>query len=232
MIFRLSGYGNFAPTTKFGQLFCSLYSLLGIPIAAWFFIAVGDVLRGCWQTIRVRTHAMTAKIKSMRARHFVHFIVYSILINVIILLIPATVFMYTEDWEFSDSLYYCFITLSTIGFGDMVAGDRQMHTSWYWIQNIALVVWILVALSTVSMALTVLAKSSQKTGSKRAKSMARKFAIRSSARTERGMNKSERTTAIRQKSSPSKHVVTAKKVKLAHEVTKPSETCVIQEAKV
>ena len=29
---------------------------------------------------------------------------------------------YYEDWEFVDCIYYAFITLSTIGFGDLVAG--------------------------------------------------------------------------------------------------------------
>ena len=33
--------------------------------------------------------------------------------------------MYKQEWEYVDSVYYAFITLSTIGFGDMVAGQQQ-----------------------------------------------------------------------------------------------------------
>ena len=38
---------------------------------------------------------------------------------------------YQEGWSFFDSLYYSFITLSTIGFGDYVAlqSDKALHVS-------------------------------------------------------------------------------------------------------
>jgi len=29
-----------------------------------------------------------------------------------------------EGWSYAEAIYYCFITLSTIGFGDYVAGRR------------------------------------------------------------------------------------------------------------
>lgn len=31
-----------------------------------------------------------------------------------------------EGWSYAEAIYYCFITLSTIGFGDYVAG-RRLH---------------------------------------------------------------------------------------------------------
>lgn len=41
---------------------------------------------------------------------------------IVFLVVPALVFHLLEDWTFIESFYYCFITLSTIGFGDLVAG--------------------------------------------------------------------------------------------------------------
>ena len=42
----------------------------------------------------------------------------------IFILAPAVIFFFFEDdWEFVDCVYFAFITLSTIGFGDLVAGN-------------------------------------------------------------------------------------------------------------
>lgn len=35
---------------------------------------------------------------------------------------PAFLFMYYEGWSYDESVYYAFVTLTTIGFGDLVAG--------------------------------------------------------------------------------------------------------------
>lgn len=42
----------------------------------------------------------------------------------------AAVFTRYEGWTYFDSVYYCFITLTTIGFGDMVAlqSNRALDT--------------------------------------------------------------------------------------------------------
>lgn len=41
------------------------------------------------------------------------------------LVIPPFVFMVTEEWNYIEGLYYSFITISTIGFGDFVAGESM-----------------------------------------------------------------------------------------------------------
>lgn len=48
------------------------------------------------------------------------FIVWGVLVH---LVIPPFVFMVTEEWNYIQGLYYSFITISTIGFGDFVAGE-------------------------------------------------------------------------------------------------------------
>lgn len=42
---------------------------------------------------------------------------------IVFMIIPAVVFWHIEDgWTYLDSLYFSFVTLTTIGFGDYVAG--------------------------------------------------------------------------------------------------------------
>ena len=36
---------------------------------------------------------------------------------------PAIVFSWLEDWNYREAVYYAFITLSTVGFGDYTAGE-------------------------------------------------------------------------------------------------------------
>lgn len=48
------------------------------------------------------------------------FIVWGVLVH---LVIPPFVFMVTEEWNYIEGLYYSFITITTIGFGDFVAGE-------------------------------------------------------------------------------------------------------------
>lgn len=41
---------------------------------------------------------------------------------VVFIVCPSFLFVYFEDWMFDEALYYAFVSLTTIGFGDLVAG--------------------------------------------------------------------------------------------------------------
>lgn len=47
--------------------------------------------------------------------------------SLLLLVVPPLLFSYIEGWTFGEGLYFAFITLSTIGFGDYVVGEWD-HT--------------------------------------------------------------------------------------------------------
>ncbi|KAL5105445.1 Potassium channel subfamily K member 6 [Taenia crassiceps] len=72
-------------------------------------------------TLREKLHALRQN-RSTRARAF-HLVMAVALVFTLILLMPAYVFMRLEPgWSYLDSVYFCFISLTTIGFGDFVPG--------------------------------------------------------------------------------------------------------------
>lgn len=50
---------------------------------------------------------------------------------VFFIIIPSCMFSYFEDWPYTTSIYYSFVTLTTIGFGDYVATFNAFEVCYY-----------------------------------------------------------------------------------------------------
>ncbi|KAL0973885.1 hypothetical protein UPYG_G00212410 [Umbra pygmaea] len=134
------GFGNLSPRTKWGQLFCVCYALVGIPMFGFLLAGVGDhmgtMLRkavGKIETVFLKRQVSPTYVRVMSA-------VLSILIGCLIFLaVPTLVFMEWEGWSLLEALYFVVITLTTVGFGDYVAGangkngDLFKPLVWFWI---------------------------------------------------------------------------------------------------
>ena len=51
-------------------------------------------------------------------------IVVTLCVMTVYIFMGAIVFSQWEGWSIDDSVYFCFVTLTTLGFGDMVPGQR------------------------------------------------------------------------------------------------------------
>ncbi|KAM8919919.1 potassium channel subfamily K member 15 [Lycaon pictus] len=113
------GYGHAAPGTDSGKVFCMFYALLGIPLTLVTFQSLGERLNAL-----VRRLLLAAKRCLGLRRPRVspeNMVVAGLLGCAATLALGAAAFAHFEGWTFFHAYYYCFITLTTIGFGDFVA---------------------------------------------------------------------------------------------------------------
>lgn len=105
-----AGYGNLAPVTTGGRVFCIVFALIGIPFTLTVIADLGQLiasvlppmpeLRGIWGSILSGLCAVGLLL--------------------VFISIGALLFIKWEQWNFSDAFYFCFVTMTTIGFGDIV----------------------------------------------------------------------------------------------------------------
>ncbi|KAL0969681.1 hypothetical protein UPYG_G00230790 [Umbra pygmaea] len=152
------GYGNIAPSTEGGKIFCILYAIFGIPLFGFLLAGIGDQLGTIFvkNVLRVekmykQKHKQISQTK-IRVTCTILFIIAGCAVFVSI---PAVIFKHIEGWTTLDAIYFVVITLSTIGIGDYVAGgDRKIdYMKWYkplvWF-------WILVGLAYFAAVLSMI----------------------------------------------------------------------------
>ncbi|XP_008585094.1 PREDICTED: potassium channel subfamily K member 15 [Galeopterus variegatus] len=122
------GYGHATPGTDSGKVFCMFYAFLGIPLTLVTFQSLGERLNAL-----VRGLLLAAKrcLGLRRPRVSTeNMVVAGLLLCAATLGLGAAAFAHFEGWTFFHAYYYCFITLTTIGFGDFVAlqSDEALQT--------------------------------------------------------------------------------------------------------
>ncbi|XP_056624156.1 potassium channel subfamily K member 2 [Triplophysa dalaica] len=135
------GFGNISPHTEGGRIFCIIYALLGIPLFGFLLAGVGDQLGTIFGKGIAKVEKMFVKWNvsqtKIRVTSTVLFILFGCLLFVAI---PALIFQHIEGWSTLESIYFVVITLTTIGFGDFVAGGSEVEyldyykpLVWFWI---------------------------------------------------------------------------------------------------
>lgn len=107
------GYGNNHPQTPMGQFATIFFGLFGIPIMGNFLAQVARLnLRTC---VFVVETCFCTRINTIRRQFTVLWVML-----VMFLLGGAFVYVKLEPWTYLEALYFCFVTLSTVGFGDFL----------------------------------------------------------------------------------------------------------------
>lgn len=120
-----SGYGHTVPLSDGGKAFCIFFSVVGIPVTLFFLsVAVQRLMVLVTRRPLAHLHRHWAVSRSRLALW--HAACLTLLTVLLLILIPAWIFTNLEkDWSFLESLYFCFISLTTVGLGDYVPGETH-----------------------------------------------------------------------------------------------------------
>lgn len=117
------GYGHAAPGTDAGKIFCMFYAVLGIPLTLVMFQSLGERMN---TFVRYLLHKIKQCVGFRRTEvSMENMVLVGFLSCIGTLCVGAGAFSYFEGWSFFHAYYYCFITLTTIGFGDFVALQKK-----------------------------------------------------------------------------------------------------------
>ncbi|CAN9515372.1 unnamed protein product [Ophioblennius macclurei] len=117
------GYGHAAPGTDAGKIFCMFYAVLGIPLTLVMFQSLGERMNSF---VRYLLHKTKQCLGFRRTEvSMENMVLVGFLSCIGTLCVGAAAFSHFEGWSFFHAYYYCFITLTTIGFGDFVALQKK-----------------------------------------------------------------------------------------------------------
>ena len=71
---------------------------------------------------------------------------------IFMIFIPSAIFYATEDWTYGQSIYFCFVTLTTVGFGDFVPAitSQSPDNTLIRLYKLMVSVWLWIGLAFVA----------------------------------------------------------------------------------
>ncbi|XP_034825248.1 TWiK family of potassium channels protein 7 [Maniola hyperantus] len=119
------GYGNIVPETFWGRLFCIAYALIGIPLTLTVIADLGRAFATVVSIVAKHLPTMPKWCNRLSEKNPAGqrslYAFWAVGFLFVYLSAGAGLFkMWEDDWTFYDGFYFCFITMTTIGFGDLV----------------------------------------------------------------------------------------------------------------
>ncbi|XP_051529978.1 potassium channel subfamily K member 1-like [Myxocyprinus asiaticus] len=147
-VLSTTGYGHTVPLSDGGKAFCIIYSVVGIPFTLLFLTAVVQrIMEFSTRRPLEYLHRRWGMSKTLLAA--LHASLLAFIIISCFFLIPAIIFtVLEEDWNFLESFYFCFISLSTIGLGDYVPGEGY-HQRFRELYKLAITFYLILGLIAI-----------------------------------------------------------------------------------
>ncbi|XP_062341859.1 potassium channel subfamily K member 13 [Osmerus eperlanus] len=139
------GFGMTTPATIAGKIFLIFYGLIGCAATILFFnlfleriiTMLAYIMRWCHERRLRRAgvggssggeepHSEEDSLEGWKPSVYYVMLILGVA-SVLIACSASTLYCTMEDWSYVDSLYFCFVAFSTIGFGDLVSSQRQRY---------------------------------------------------------------------------------------------------------
>uniref|UniRef100_A0A0N5CCC6 TWiK family of potassium channels protein 7 n=1 Tax=Strongyloides papillosus TaxID=174720 RepID=A0A0N5CCC6_STREA len=167
------GYGSPVPTSQYGRIFCIIFSILGIPLTLVTIADMGKFLSEhlIWsygkylkmkhfilrnnRKMKHKAHHVDGEhvcdeCQSRGLNHHMEVVeeqkIPALLVLAILVLYTAlggVLMSHLEDWSFFNSFYFSFITMTTVGFGDLLPKGKD--------QILIILIYIIVGLAITTM---------------------------------------------------------------------------------
>ncbi|KAJ9586868.1 hypothetical protein L9F63_019550, partial [Diploptera punctata] len=147
------GYGNLSPSSATGRMIMIVYALIGIPMNGIMLATLAEFFSTALKRVHKRYKMRHNETRTGFVADIILFLIPGF---VVFIFLPTGIFMHFEGWTFDQSLYYAFVTLTTIGFGDLVAGQTdKLHDNeiLFILYKVLLLIWIVFGLGYLVMIL-------------------------------------------------------------------------------
>ncbi|KAF9280243.1 Potassium channel [Mortierella alpina] len=150
--FSTIGYGNLSPKSVAGRIVFFIYGIFGISSIAFFIMSLRNAVIEQFQWRLVERFALPSHLTRVQTRMSAKDLSYPVArfeeeqrvkkvvkrkmiirmlgIWIVLWFGGAGVFCAFEKWTFLESLYFCYVTLTTIGFGDYVPTEPGSIEFW------------------------------------------------------------------------------------------------------
>ncbi|XP_003968759.2 potassium channel subfamily K member 6 [Takifugu rubripes] len=150
------GYGNTTPLSATGKAFSIVYALIGVPFT--MLVLTVCVQKLLYPLVIAPIGLLHRLGMRLRPATLVHFLLLMLLVILGFFVAPAAIFSTLEvSWSFLDGIYFCFISLCTIGLGDFVPATQLWH-KYRQLYQIGIMVYLFMGLMMMYLLLRTLHK--------------------------------------------------------------------------
>ncbi|KAJ8984173.1 hypothetical protein NQ317_017826 [Molorchus minor] len=126
----MRGYGSVSPRTPWGKMVTIIYALIGIPLMLLYLSATGDLLARTFRKLYGKLCGPSPQKLHCPCVNPVRVPVTLCLVIVLAYICSgAVLFHRLENWSLLEGSYFCFTSLGTIGFGDLLPGQKAEDVS-------------------------------------------------------------------------------------------------------